>query len=71
MQIEELPSPGNPIGYTNTGYPPQRRSDSSLVVSSTFVYIYGGFPLKFSDVWVYNEGLSLWRTRDTSFSKCK
>lgn len=71
MQLEQLPCPGNPIGYKNTGYPPQRRSGSSIVVSDTYVYIYGGFPLRFSDIWIYDRGSNIWRNQDTTFSKFK
>lgn len=71
MEIQQLPYPGNPEGYTNTGYPPQRRSNGNMVVSNTSVYIYGGDPLEYSEVWIYNIVRSLWTSFDTTISKYK
>lgn len=71
MEIKQLPYPGNPEGYTNTGYPPQGRSDASLIASSTSIYIFGGYPLQYSEVWIYDMSKSLWSSFDTTISKYK
>ena len=58
--ITQVPNIDYPLGYQSIGLPPQQRSKASLINADFALYLYGGSPLKYSEIWEYNLTNSEW-----------
>ena len=65
VDIKEVPRSGNPSGYLSEGYPPRRRSKAQIVAYGEELYIQGGLPLDYRELWMFNITSKLWTMIDS------
>lgn len=65
VNIKQVPRSGNPSGYLSKGYPPSRRSKAGMTSFGEEVYIQGGFPLDYRELWMFNITSKLWTMIDS------
>ena len=65
--ITQVPNLNYPASHQSIGLPPQKRYKSSMATSSDCLYIFGGFPLQFSELWAYNLLNNTWSSLPSHF----